>query len=108
MRGRFRLLPPGVEGQYFKAVPEGWLFGAPRPWLAFGPRPTYLVTDAQKAVLAARIRLSRYVRLLLAIPLVAATPFWMHLVRGLSFFENTLRPSTRPQPVTGLIAPASV
>jgi hypothetical protein len=83
-------LPPGVEGQYFKAVPEGWLFGAPRPWLAFGPRPTYLVTDAQKAVLAARIRLSRYVRLLLAIPLVAATPFWMHLVRGLSFFENTL------------------
>jgi hypothetical protein len=86
----FRLLPPGVEGQYFKAVPEGWLFGAPRPWLAFGPRPTYLVTDAQKAVLAARIRLSRYIRLLLAIPLVAASPFWMHLVRDLSLFDHTL------------------
>ena len=69
---------------------EGWLFGAPRPWLAFGPRPTYLVTDGQKAALAARIRLSRYIRLLLAIPLVVATPFWMHLVRGLSLFDNAL------------------
>jgi hypothetical protein len=71
-------------------VPEGWLFGAPRPWLAFGRRPTYLVTDAQKAALADRIRLSRYIRLLLAIPLVIATPFWMHLVRGFSLFDNTL------------------
>jgi hypothetical protein len=78
----FRLLPPGVEGQYFKMVPEGWLFGAPRPWLALGSRPTYLVTDEQKSTLAARIRLSRYIRLLLAIPLVAATP--MTKLRGLS------------------------
>jgi hypothetical protein len=83
-------LPRGVEGQYFKAVPEGWLFGAPRPWLTFGPRPTYLVTNAQKAGLAARIRLSRYIRLLLAIPLVATTPLWMDLVRGLSLLGNTL------------------
>jgi hypothetical protein len=87
---RFRLLPPGVEGQYFKAVPEGWLLGAPRPWLTFGPRPTYLVTDAQRARVAARIRLSRYVRLLLAIPLVVTTPLWMDLVRGLSLLDNTL------------------
>jgi len=71
-------------------VPEGWLFGAPRPWLTFGPRPTYLVTNAQKAGLAARIRLSRYIRLLLAIPLVATTPLWMDLVRGLSLLGNTL------------------
>ena len=90
MASRFRLLPRGVEGQYFKAVPEGWLFGAPRPWLTFGPRPTYLVTNAQKAGLAARIRLSRYIRLLLAIPLVATTPLWMDLVRGLSLLGNTL------------------
>lgn len=83
-------MPRGVEGQYFKAVPEGWLFGAPRPWLTFGPRPTYLVTNAQKAGLAARIRLSRYIRLLLAIPLVATTPLWMDLVRGLSLLGNTL------------------
>ncbi len=48
------------------------------------------MTDGQKAALAARIRLSRYIRLLLAIPLVAATPFWMHLVRGLSLFDNAL------------------
>jgi len=90
LASRFRLLPRGVEGQYFKAVPEGWLFGAPRPWLTFGPRPTYLVTNAQKAGLAARIRLSRYIRLLLAIPLVATTPLWMDLVRGLSLLGNTL------------------
>ena len=90
MASRFRLLPRGVEGQYFKAVPEGWLFGAPRPWLTFGPRPMYLVTNAQKAGLAARIRLSRYIRLLLAIPLVATTPLWMDLVRGLSLLGNTL------------------
>lgn len=90
MANRFRLLPRGVEGQYFKAVPEGWLFGAPGPWLTFGPRPTYLVTNAQKAGLAARIRLSRYIRLLLAIPLVATTPLWMDLVRGLSLLGNTL------------------
>ncbi|HLG83993.1 MAG TPA: hypothetical protein VKY22_23525 [Bradyrhizobium sp.] len=83
-------MPRGVEGQYFKAVPEGWLFGAPRPWLTFAPRPTYLVTDAQKDALAARIRLSRYLRLLLAIPLVAATPLWVELVPGLSLFDNTL------------------
>ena len=79
-RGLLRFPPPGVEGQYFKAVPEPWLFGAPRRWLAFGPRPTYLVTDAQKAVLGCPHRLSLYVRLLLAIPLVAATPFCMYLV----------------------------
>jgi len=90
LASRFRLLPRGVEGQYFKAVPEGWLFGAPRPWLTFGPRPTYLVTNAQKAGLAARIRLSRYIRLLLAIPLVATTPLWMDLMRGLSLLGNTL------------------
>jgi hypothetical protein len=90
LASRFRLLPRGVEGQYFKAVPEGWLFGVPGPWLTFGPRPTYLVTNAQKAGLAARIRLSRYIRLLLAIPLVATTPLWMDLVRGLSLLGNTL------------------
>jgi hypothetical protein len=90
MASRFRLLPLGVEGQYFKQVPEGWLFGAPRPWLAFGRRPTYLATDAQKAALADRIRMSRYIRLLLAIPLVATVPLWMDLVRGLGPFDNTM------------------
>jgi len=89
LAGRFRLLPRGVEGQYFKAAPDGWLFGPPRPCLTLGDRPTYLVTDAQKAKLAARIRLSRYFRLLLAIPLVAATPLWIYLVRGFSPVANT-------------------
>jgi hypothetical protein len=90
MASRFRLLPLGVEGQYFKQVPEGWLFGAPRPWLAFGGRPTYRATDVQKAALVDRIRMSRYMRLLLGIPLLATVPLWMHLVRGLGSFDNTM------------------
>jgi hypothetical protein len=83
-------LPLGVEEQYFKQVPEGWLFGAPRPWLAFGRRPTYLANDAQKAALASRIRMSRYIRLLLAIPLLATIPLWLNLVRRLGPFDNTM------------------
>jgi len=71
MPRNFRLLPLGVEGQYFKSTQEGWVFGAPKPWLSYRPRPAYLVTDAQRAVLANRIRLSRYLRLPLAIPLAA-------------------------------------
>jgi hypothetical protein len=90
LASRFRLLPLGVEGQYFKQVPEGWLFGAPRPWLAFGRRPTYLATDAQKAALGNRIRMSRYIRLLLAIPLLAATPLWLDLLRNLGPFDSAV------------------
>jgi hypothetical protein len=90
MAGRFRLLPPGVEGQYFKVAAEGWLFGAPGPWLSFGARPTYLVTDAQKSTIAARIRSSRYVRLVLGIPLAATAPLWMYLVPGLIPVETAL------------------
>jgi hypothetical protein len=48
MRGRFRLMPDGVEEAYFKRVPEGWVFAAPRPWWLSGSRPTYLLTDTQK------------------------------------------------------------
>lgn len=72
----FRLLPLGVEGQYFKPTAGGWVFGAPRPWLTFGPRPTYLVTDTQRTALADRIRLSRYLRLPLAVPMIVAI-FWL-------------------------------
>lgn len=66
------------------------MFGAPRPWLAYGRRPTYLVTDSQKTALADRIRMSRYIRLLLAIPLLATVPLWINLVRGLGPFDNTM------------------
>jgi hypothetical protein len=59
---RFRLLPVGVEEAYFKPVPEGWVFVASRPWWLFGPRPAFLVTDAQKPAIAARLRRNRYLR----------------------------------------------
>jgi hypothetical protein len=65
---RFRLLPAGVEEAQFKRVPEGWLFTTANPWV-FGPRRTYLVNDAQKPALAARVRRSRYIRLILLVPI---------------------------------------
>jgi len=66
---RFRLLPAGLEEAQFKRVPEGWLFTTASPWL-FARRRTYLVSDAQKPALAARVRRGRYVRLMLAIPML--------------------------------------
>lgn len=62
MAGGFRLMPHGLEEAYFKRVPQGWVFAAPRPWWLFGARPTYLLTDTQKAAVAARVRLNRYLR----------------------------------------------
>lgn len=66
---RFRLLPAGFEEAQFKRVPEGWLFTTANPWV-FGPRRTYLLSDVQKPVLAARVRRSRYIRLILLVPIV--------------------------------------
>jgi hypothetical protein len=62
MSDRFRLMPHGVEEAYFKRVSEGWVFAASRPWWLFGSRPTYLLTDTQKPVVAARVRRNRYLR----------------------------------------------
>jgi hypothetical protein len=58
----FRLLPEGLEEAQFKRIPEGWLFATISPWI-FAPRRTYLVSDAQKPAIAARIRCARYLRL---------------------------------------------
>jgi hypothetical protein len=58
------LLPAGVEEAQFKRQPDGWLFTIASPWV-FGPRQTYVITDAQKPELAARVRRARYVRLLI-------------------------------------------
>jgi hypothetical protein len=65
---QFRLLPAGVEEAQFKRVANGWLFTTANPWV-FGPRRTYLVTDAQKTVVAERVRRSRYIRLILLVPI---------------------------------------
>jgi hypothetical protein len=63
---QFRLVPAGVEEAQFKRVANGWLFTTANPWV-FGPRRTYLVTDAQKTVVAERVRRSRYIRLILLV-----------------------------------------
>lgn len=57
------LLPAGVEEAQFKREPDGWLFTIANPWI-FGRRRIYLITDAQKPALAARVRRARYVRLM--------------------------------------------
>src|SRR5260370_39201394 len=66
---RFRLLPAGLEEAQFKRIPEGWLFTTASPWI-FARRRTYLVSDAQKPALAARVRRGRYIRLILLIPMM--------------------------------------
>ena len=59
---QFRLLPAGLEEAQFKRIPEGWLFATVNPWF-FAPRRTYLVSDAQKPAIAARVRRARYLRM---------------------------------------------
>jgi hypothetical protein len=58
----------GMEEVAFKQVDKGtWSFKAPRRWLV-GPAPHYLVNDAQKAVIAKRLRWTkRIIILMLAI-----------------------------------------
>ena len=65
-----RLVPAGIEEAQFKREPDGWLFTIANPWI-FGRRWTYLITDAQKPALAARVRRSRYVRLLIMLATMA-------------------------------------
>jgi hypothetical protein len=66
----FHLLPNGLEEAQFKRVPEGWLFTTASPWI-FAPHRTYLVSDAQKPFLAARVRRGRYLRLVVILLLMA-------------------------------------
>jgi len=42
----------GMKSALFKAVPGGWVFRSPTPWV-FGDTPHYLVNDAQKAQIEA-------------------------------------------------------
>lgn len=60
----FRLLPPGIEADHFKAVPGGWLVAVKRP---FGSDWNHLASDAQKPAVAGRIRLATGIRFTLLI-----------------------------------------
>jgi hypothetical protein len=44
----------GAKSALFKAVPDGWVFRSPNPWV-FGDTPHYLVNDVQKAEIEAII-----------------------------------------------------
>jgi hypothetical protein len=53
-----------LEEALFKRAPDGWTFNSPYPRLLWRPS-TYLLTDAQKAILLERLRRAlRVVRLL--------------------------------------------
>jgi len=65
-----RLLPAGIEEGQFKRESDGWLFTTANPWI-FGRRWTYLITDARKPALAARVRRARYIRLLVMLVTMA-------------------------------------
>lgn len=45
----------GMEETSFKRVPQGWVFGAPNPWL-FGSRRYYLLNEQQKIEAAIQLR----------------------------------------------------
>lgn len=61
-----RLIPRGVEENQFKRVPEGWLFMTANPWI-IGPRPAYIVSEAQKLAIAAGVRRARYLGMVLSL-----------------------------------------
>src|SRR5882724_1540227 len=67
---QFRLLPAGLEEGQFKRIPEGWLFTTVNPWL-LAPRRTYLVSDAQKPAIAARVRRARFLRVPAMLAMIA-------------------------------------
>ncbi len=79
----FGFLPAGIEEQYFRRLPEGWLLAGPRPLWLMGPRPTYLVSDAQKPAIAQRLRRNRYLRLLWALLVAAIVLITMRAAPGL-------------------------
>jgi len=58
-----------IEEGHFKRVAEGWLFTVSNPWIV-APRRTYLVNDAQKPAIAARVRLARCLRLMVVLPMI--------------------------------------
>jgi hypothetical protein len=72
MANRFRSLRAALEEAQFKRVPEGWLFTTASP-LVFAPPRTYLVSDAQKPAIAARVRRSRHIRLILLVLMLLLT-----------------------------------
>ena len=45
----------GMEEMSFKRVPEGWVYAAPKPWI-FGSGRYYLLSEGQKAEIAAHLR----------------------------------------------------
>jgi hypothetical protein len=81
------LVPAGAEEGLFKPTADDWIFSAPNPW-TFARRRSYLVTHAQKAELAQRVRRSMYFRLLAFIPLIAVTATTLFL------FPSLLRPAS--------------
>lgn len=60
----------GMEEGQFERVPEGWIFVSWNPWIV-GPRWSYLVSEAQKPAVAARIRQCRLIRVVLLVFLMA-------------------------------------
>src|SRR3954447_13541994 len=51
-----RSLLGGIDEMSFKRTPDGWIFQAPGVLAPFGYGSHYLVSDAQKEALAARLR----------------------------------------------------
>jgi hypothetical protein len=61
------MLQAAEEGR-FERVPDGWIFSTWSLWIV-GPRCSYFVSEAQKPLIAACLRHSRLIRLLLILAL---------------------------------------
>jgi len=83
-----RLGASGAETR-FKRAPQGWIFRAPTPRI-FGPRPHYLVSDAQKAKIETVLGLSLLVTCLLLAGSVLILKPPSILLKSVPDFEDRL------------------
>ena len=73
----------------FKRAPQGWIFRAPTPWI-LGPRPHYLVSDAQKAKIEVALGASTLVVWLLAAVIAAIVFLWPSLASVTTLYKHFL------------------
>jgi hypothetical protein len=89
MRRMLLRLGTSTAEMRFKRTPQGWIFRAPTPWI-FGPRPHYLVSDAQKAKIEVVLGASTLVVWLLAAVIAAIVFLWPPLASVTTLYKHFL------------------
>jgi hypothetical protein len=89
MRRMLTRLGTSGAGTRFKRAAQGWIFRAPTPWI-LGPRPHYLVSDAQKAKIEVVLGASTLVVWLLAAVIAAIVFLWPPLASVTTLYKHFL------------------